>query len=210
MDELHWLDDGPGRGPCLVLAHGAGAPMDSEWMEDLTHLLVAEGVRVLRFEFPYMAGRRIDGKRRGPDRAPKLEEAWRAAIASAADRTSRAIAEIAIGGKSMGGRIASHVADELGVAALVCFGYPFHPPGKPEKLRTAHLAGLATRTLIVQGERDTFGTREEIAQYELAPAIEVFYSGDGDHSLKPRKRSGRSLEENLHEAAQRTASFLGA
>lgn len=204
-----FLDQGPRDGTCLLLAHGAGAPMDSDWMEDMTSALAARGLFVRRFEFPYMAARRgVDGKRRGPDRAPKLEACYREAVAACAGELGRPAAQLVIGGKSMGGRMATHVADELEVGATICLGYPFHPPGKPERLRTAHLAELHTPTLIVQGERDPFGTRAEIDGYELADTIELHCAVDGDHSLKPRKRSGVSLEENLQSAAAQIVRFL--
>ncbi|MYA54490.1 MAG: hypothetical protein F4X89_13585, partial [Dehalococcoidia bacterium] len=113
-----------------------------------------------------------------------------------------------IGGKSMGGRIASMVAEEAGVAGVVCFGYPFHPPGKPERLRTAHLEAIATPVLILQGERDTFGRREEVAGYALSEQVRVHWLADGDHGLKPRKASGRTEAENLEEAAREAARFV--
>ena len=111
-------------------------------------------------------------------------------------------------GRSMGGRIASLVADEHAVQALICYAYPFHPPGRPDKLRTAHLATLRTRTLILQGERDPFGNRDEVASYQMSAAITVHWIGDGDHGFKPRKRSGRTLEQNVAEAVRQTATFL--
>ena len=194
----------------LVLAHGAGQAMDADAMELLAGALAQAGVRVVRFEFPYMQRRRATGRAGGPDRQPVLEETWRAVIAQvAADHTGEGAAGLAIGGRSMGGRIASLVADECGVAALVCFAYPFHPPGRPDKLRTAHLAELRTPTLILQGERDPFGTREEVAGYRLSAAAMVQWIGDGDHGFKPRKRSGRTLEQNTAEAVARTVTFLG-
>lgn len=196
--------DGPTRAEHkLALTHGAGAPVDDAFFEALVGLLVERGVRVARFEFPYMAKRREDGKRRGPDRAPVLQACWRAAAAELGPGW-------AIGGKSMGGRIASMVADEVGATGLVCLGYPFHPPGKPETLRVEHLGALATPALILQGTRDPFGTPEEVAGYSLARGTSVHWLEDGDHSLKPRKRSGRSLEQNLGEAADAIASFLDA
>jgi predicted alpha/beta-hydrolase family hydrolase len=91
---------------------------------------------------------------------------------------------------------------------LVCLGYPFHPPGKPEKQRTEHLAALRTPTLILQGERDTFGTREEVEGYDLSPAIRVAYLPDGDHGFKPRKASGHTEAENIKSAARLTADFI--
>lgn len=109
----------------------------------------------------------------------------------------------------MGGRIASMIADHCGVAGVVCLGYPFHPPGKPEKLRIAHLQSLRTPTLIVQGTRDPFGKPGEVRSYGLSPAIELVWVPDGDHSFAPRKKSGRTDERNLDEAAEAIIAFLG-
>ncbi|MDX1388363.1 MAG: alpha/beta family hydrolase, partial [Acidobacteriota bacterium] len=116
--------------------------------------------------------------------------------------------ELVIGGKSMGGRIASMIADEAGARGLVCLGYPFHPPGKPDRLRTAHLGGLCTPALIVQGTRDSLGSREEIDGYDLSSAIRVVYLEDGDHSFKPRSRSGRTLAKNMDDAVASVAEFV--
>ena len=99
------------------------------------------------------------------------------------------------------------IADAKRVAGLVCLGYPFHPPGKPERLRTQHLEALETPTLIVQGARDSFGTAEEVASYSLSPSIEVVWMEDGDHSFKPRKRSGRTHDDNLRAAADAIVTF---
>lgn len=187
----------------VVLAHGAGAPMDSPFMEQVARGLAQRGLRVVRFEFPYMAKRRRGERSGAPDRQGVLEDCWRGTIRRLGE-PSRTF----IGGKSLGGRIASHVADEAGVAGLVCLGYPFHPPGRPDRLRTAHLRTLRTPALIVQGTRDPFGTPEEIAGYDLAPAIRVHFVEDGDHSLAPRKRSGRSAEQNLGEAIETVAAFV--
>ena len=198
-----YLIDGAGDGrPTLVLAHGAGAAMDHPAMERVSALLAEEGVRTVRFEFPYMAERRISGKRPGPNTARVLERSWREVI------DDLGAEGLVIGGKSMGGRIASMVAEEAGVAGVVCFGYPFHPPGRPEKLRTAHLEAMQTPVLIVQGERDTFGRPEEVAGYDLSEQVRVHWMTDGDHSLKPRKSSGRTEAENLAEAARAAARFV--
>ena len=202
---LHLLDDGPTDGPTLILAHGAGAPMDSPFLQDLTGLLVARGLRVVRFEFPYMAKRRETGKKGGPNSMRVLEACWREVVEQVGPAS-----DVVIGGKSMGGRVASRLADELGVRGLVCLGYPFHPPGKPERTRTAHLAELQTRTLILQGERDPFGTPADVSGYALSAQIEVSWLPDGDHSFKPRKRSGHTLEANLLLAGDRLVSWLAA
>lgn len=193
----------------VVLAHGAGAPMDSPFLETMARGLVARGFAVARFEFPYMAARRA-GRRPGPDRPDVLRAAWLDAIAELRGAGSGAASNrLVIGGKSLGGRIASLVADQVAAAGLLCLGYPFHPPGSPERLRTAHLATLRTPALIVQGERDPFGTRADVAGYELSPAIEIAWIPDGDHSFKPRKSSGRTEGENLELALERAAAFLG-
>jgi predicted alpha/beta-hydrolase family hydrolase len=190
------LRTGAASTPRLLLAHGAGAPMNSPFMDAIAEKVADAGFEVVRFEFEYMAKRRGDGQRRGPDRAPKLIARFQEVL----DLVGPA-SEVVIGGKSMGGRIASMIADDVGAAGVVCLGYPFHPPGKPARLRTAHLETLKTPTLIVQGTRDRFGTEEEVAAYSLSPSIELVWMEDGDHSFKPRKKSGRTLEQNLEAAA---------
>ncbi|WP_347929446.1 alpha/beta family hydrolase [Pseudomonas helvetica] len=189
----------------LILAHGAGAPMDSDWMSDIAARLAGLGVNVLRFEFPYMAQRRIDGGKRPPNPTPKLLECWRDVYAVVRRHVA---GRLAIGGKSMGGRMASLLADELGADALVCLGYPFYAVGKPEKPRVEHLAGLKAPTLIVQGERDALGNREAVEGYTLAPSIEVLWLVAGDHDLKPLKASGFTHEQHLAAAASKVAAFL--
>ena len=189
----------------ILLAHGAGAAMDSAWMNSFCALLDARGIATVRFEFGYMAGRRA-GIRRPPPRAETLVDEYRAAVAAAAPPSGRLL----IGGKSMGGRVASLAADELGdaIGGLVCLGYPFHPPEKPEQLRTAHLAELVTRTLICQGTRDPFGTVDEVSGYALSSTIELHWLDDGDHDFRPRRAvSGRTMAQNLDEAADAVAAF---
>ncbi|MEO6593904.1 MAG: alpha/beta fold hydrolase [Planctomycetota bacterium] len=198
------LRDGPTEAPAtIVLAHGAGAGMDHTFLATVAKGLAAAGFAVVRFEFPYQHDTR-NGMRRAPDRLPVLQESMRDVV------REHAVAPIVLAGKSMGGRIATTIADELGVAGVVVFGYPFHPPRKPEQLRTAHLAKLATPTLILQGERDPFGTPPEVAGYTLSPAIEVVWLPDGDHSLAPRKRSGFTAEAHLATAIERTVAFVAA
>ena len=199
------LIDGSAGASTIVLAHGAGAPMDSPFMQRIAIDLAGRGFRVVRFEFDYMHARRAGAGRRPPDRAPRLRERWLQVL----ERVGNA-AELVIGGKSMGGRIASMLADEVGARGLVLLGYPFHPPGRPERLRTAHLAGLQTPTLIVQGTRDALGSRDEIAGYELSPQIRLAFIEDGDHSLKPRVRSGHTLDESLERAVAEIADFVRA
>ena len=186
----------------VVLAHGAGAPMDSAFMERMAVGLAGIGLRVVRFEFPYMVKYRKDGKRRLPDKLHVLAEAYRSVLSDLKKN------KLILGGKSMGGRIASMVADQVGVAGVVCLGYPFHPPGKPEKVRMEHLRVLRTPMLILQGDRDPFGYKEEIARYNLETPITLHYLPDGDHDLKPRRSSGITWEENLHMSISEIGAFL--
>jgi len=176
--------------------------MDSPFMNTIAEKVAAAGIEVIRFEFEYMAKRREDGRRRGPDRAPKLMARFNEVLELVGPAE-----EVVIGGKSMGGRIASMIADQVGAAGVICLGYPFHPPGKPERLRTAHLERLRTPTLIVQGTRDRLGNEDEVATYALSPSIELAWMGDGDHSFKPRTKSGRTLEQNLEAATDAVVSF---
>ena len=186
----------------ILLAHGAGAPMDSASMTAAADALAGVGFRVARFEFAYMAARRTSEGRKPPPRAETLNPEYEAAISELG-----ANGPLIIGGKSMGGRVASMVADDLyrrgRIAGLLCLGYPFHPPGQREKLRTAHLAGLATSALICQGTRDEFGTRDEVPGYDLSDRIEILWLEDGDHDLKPRKTiSGFSSADHLATMAK--------
>jgi len=204
---ISFLDDGPrGASTALLLAHGAGAPMDSGWMNAMAAALAGQDVHVIRFEFAYMAARRT-GQRKPPPRAERLLDEYRAAV-DALEPGARLL----IGGKSLGGRVASMVADELydsgKIAGLVCLGYPFHPPGSPEKLRTSHLQGLRCPALICQGTRDPFGTREEVAGYALSPSIALRWF-HGDHDLKPKRADGVTLAENLAEVAKAVSGWTG-
>ena len=190
----------------LIFAHGAGAPMDSDYMNALTAELNAVGVAVMRFEFPYMQQRRESGGRRPPNRAPILLDCWREVYQEISNR-SEVIQPILIGGKSMGGRMASMVADELGVAGLCCFGYPFHAPGKPEKMRTEHLLNIETPTMIFQGTRDPFGKPDELSGLPFGKAVDIHWLDDGEHDLKPRKVSGLTQLQHLKTVAAMVASF---
>jgi predicted alpha/beta-hydrolase family hydrolase len=205
------LIDGADAAPATVLlAHGAGAPMDSPFMAAIAGGLAASGWRVVRFEFPYMARMRETGRRQGPDRMPILQETFRQQVqlekAAGPERT------LFIGGKSMGGRVASLLVDALtssdGVRGCICLGYPFHPPGKPLNLRTEHLAALRTPTLILQGERDSFGRREEVESYTLSQQLQLRWIANGDHSFKPTKSSGLSEAGNWAEAVALGDQFL--
>ncbi|WP_122082224.1 alpha/beta fold hydrolase [Vibrio coralliirubri] len=194
--------DGEDNPITFIFAHGAGAGMDHEFMQSIAKGLAFKGIRVIRFNFPYMIKRAEDGKRRPPDRAPKLLEAYQEIIEQVdADK-------LVIGGKSMGGRMASHLSEVDKVAAMACLGFPFHPPGKPEKYKGEHLAELAKPCLILQGERDTFGKREEFADFDLSDSIRVEFIPDGDHSFKPRKSSGYTEQQNIALTVEKLSAFI--
>ena len=195
------LRDGPADARAtIVLAHGAGAGMEHPFLQAVAVGLAAHDFAVVRFEFPYQHAARTD-PRRGPDPMPVLQSAMRDVVAEHAGKC------FLLAGKSMGGRVATMLADELGARGVVVFGYPFHPPRRPRQLRTAHLANLRTPTLIVQGERDPFGTRDDVAGYTLSAAIELCWLADGDHSLTPRKKSGFTAEQHLASAIGHAAAF---
>jgi predicted alpha/beta-hydrolase family hydrolase len=199
-----FLIDGPeGAAATFLFAHGAGAPMDSTFMKRVAAGIAARGVRVVRFEFPYMGRRRSEGRRGAPDREPILRARWTEVVERFGGGS-----QVAVGGKSLGGRIASMIAEEVGARALVCFGYPFHPPGQPGRLRTQHLQTLRTPALVLQGTRDPFGVPEEVAGYGLSSSIRVEWIEHGDHSLKPPARSGRTEAENIERAIAAAAEFI--
>ncbi len=199
------LFDGPRDAPLTVaLAHGAGALMDSPFMAAFAEGLAHAGYRAARFEFPYMAARRQTGIKKPPDRAPVLLQAWLDVIETLGP------SNLVIGGKSMGGRIASMVADEAGVKGLVCLGYPFHGPGRPmNPERLAHLESLKTPALFCQGTRDTLGSAEDVETYRLSGAIALHWLEDGDHGFKPRKASGLTEADNWRNAIAAIVQFLG-
>ena len=194
------VDGGDNATHTILLAHGAGAGMEHVGMQSLADAFVLRGMRVVRFEFPFMHARRL-GRRPGPDRMPKLQACFQEVISSQSG-------PLVLAGRSMGGRVATMIADDVGASAVIAFSYPFHPPRKPESLRTAHLENLKTRTLIIQGERDPFGTPADVANYSLSQSIEMLWLEDADHSLTPRKRSGFTYESHVETAADRAVAFL--
>ncbi len=196
------FDGPPDAATTVALAHGAGAGAETPFLNTVAAGLAGRGIRVTRFEFPYMVKRRLDGGRRPPDRADRLMACWREVAAELGGR------RLVVGGKSMGGRIASMIADEVGASGLVCLGYPFHPVAKPDRLRIEHLRAIETPTLILQGERDALGSRAEVEGYPLASAIRIHWLPDGDHDLKPRKRSGHTEAGNMARAVDEIAAFV--
>ncbi|WP_421234391.1 alpha/beta fold hydrolase [Aeromonas enteropelogenes] len=186
----------------ILLAHGAGAGMEHAFLAELSRLLAGPDIEVVRFNFPYMIKRARDGKRRPPDRQPALLEHWRQMVREFAHP------KLFLAGKSMGGRMAAEIAGEMNAAGLLILGYPFHPPAKPDRWRGEVLKQITTPTLLLQGERDTFGSRAELVDFPFSSAVSVHWLTDGDHGFKPRKASGVSEQENLQQAANEIRRFV--
>lgn len=205
------IDSGPSAAKTrLILAHGAGTGITSSFMEAFAALLGKRGITLTLFEFGYMASRREGAPKRPPPKAEKLIGEYRDMVSAVASENPRQ--KLFIGGKSMGGRVASMLADELyeanKISGLVCLGYPFHAPGTPDKLRTEHLKALRCPALIVQGERDPFGSRSEIEEISLSKQIAFAWMSDGDHDFGPRGNSGFTRKANLSAAANAVAAFI--
>lgn len=205
--------DGNGE-TVVLLAHGAGAPADSPFMTQLAGALAAHGLTVLRFEFPYMEARRQDGRKRPPNTAARLQEAFSARIEEVR-RELGAERPLYIGGKSMGGRIASQLCAEPDAAAWIrgglCFGYPFHPPGRLDRWRIEHLGQAVVPVTIIQGSRDPFGKPAELAdQPALGPEVSLHWLEGGDHDYRPLKRQPESQQDLIETAAGVAARAMGA
>lgn len=204
-----WYVDTPANPiATIILAHGAGAGAESEFMQEVASNMRQLNINVVRFNFPYMETIKATGKKRPPDRMPKLE----ASFVAVTERVTIQWPDLPlfIGGKSMGGRVATRILDQSEAIGAIALGYPFHPPGKPEKQRTEHLANLQKPLLIIQGERDTFGRREEVEGYALSPAIQTEFLADGDHSFKPRKASGCTHSGHIETATRQAQTFMQA
>ena len=186
----------------LVLAHGAGAGQQHPFMTTAAKGFAARAVDVVTFDFPYMRERR-----KMPDRAPVLEKAFLEVVAAA--RQWSGAARFFIGGKSMGGRMATHLgaAGLAGLSGIIVFGYPLHPPGKPDQLRVDHLPSITVPVLVVQGERDTFGTPSELkpAIHAMKAAVQLQIVPRGDHSLAV---SGRRREDVLGEVWDKAVAWM--
>jgi len=193
----------------VLFAHGAGADMNHQYMEELVGLMNAQQLSVLRFNFPFMDKRKFDGKRRPPDRMPALVACYQSVLAN-----TETSLPIYIGGKSMGGRVAATLAADKTfmithqVKGVICLGYPFHPVKKPEKLRLIPLQETQLPVLILQGERDALGSEIEIKEYEISSCCQVHYFNDGDHDLKPRVKSGYSLKQHQSAAINKMRNFI--
>jgi uncharacterized protein len=196
----------------LILAHGAGAPQTHPWMVRMAHALAARGIDIVTFNFLY-----AEAKRRVPDKNPVLEDTWRTVVRAVRDRSGLSGRRLFIGGKSMGGRIATQVAADPTPApwlhdlrGLVLLGYPLHPPGRPDKLRVAHLERVRPPMLFVQGSRDAFGGAAELEPFvrELsARGTRVLSVDGGDHSLAVPKKSGLDADQVIARVADAIAAF---
>ena len=185
----------------LILAHGAGLPMDSDWLNTLSEKFNYLGVKVIRFNFPYMQQRVDSGKKMPPNKLPILIDCFNDIIDNTAGK-------VFIGGKSMGGRIATMVANNNSVKGVIAFGYPFHPVGKPEKMRTEHLKQFKKPCLIIQGERDPFGKKDEWQGFSIDPNIDLFPIKTANHDLKPLKSSGLNLDNALDLSVSKAIEFM--
>lgn len=193
----------------IVFAHGAGADMSSAYLETLVEMMNSKQLSVLRFNFPYMDKRKLDGKRRPPDRMPVLVACYRSVLADLDTQLP-----IFIAGKSMGGRVAATLATDeclmkmLNVSGVICLGYPFHPIKKPEKLRLEPLQEAQLPVLILQGQRDALGSELEINNYQVSAHCQLHYFADGDHDLKPRVKSGYNLSQHQSSAIDKIRNFV--
>jgi len=187
----------------LILGHGAGAGQTSSFIVEFAAALATRGIDVITFNFVYAErGRRV------PDPNARLQACFRAVIEAVRRRNS---ATLAIGGKSMGGRIASQVAGGAGeLAGLVFLGYPLHPPGQPERLRAAHLHDVRAPMLFVQGSRDAFGAPAELQPIitRLEPPADLYVVEGGDHSFRVPKRAGMGQQEVYDRIQDRIATWL--
>ena len=208
---MTFIIDGPSNGPLFLFTHGAGAPCDSVFMQTVALGLAEQGICVVRFNFDYMQMRIETGSRRPPERAPKLIKQFEEKIKTLSNQNKRGMV---IGGKSMGGRMASLVASMFDenqlseVKGVACLGFPFHPSGKLDKLRIDHFPLVKQKQLIIQGTRDKLGSFEEVDGYQLSDEIEWLWLEDGDHDFKPRVKSGFTQQIHLETAIQKLASFI--
>lgn len=199
--------------PCvgrLLLTHGAGAGQTSHFMQRLRESLALHGVQVWGIDFSYMQRIWHEGRRRPPPRIESLVDelaVWRDALIPLA---SAAPSPLWLGGKSMGGRVSSLLAARDEAPGLALFGYPFHPPGKPERTRLSHWPNLTCPTWVLQGTRDPFGRESEVREYALPATVHMHFLDDGDHDWQPRRRAGHDQAALIEEAVRVVADAMQA
>ncbi len=195
------VENGPVNSTLTVLlAHGAGAGMETPFMNTIAEGLGELGWRVKRFEFPYMIKSRERGKKSPPNALPKLQAAFLEVVKECSG-------PVVLAGKSMGGRVATTILEESTAVGRVALGYPFHPPGKPGSLRIEHLQSIQKPFMVLQGERDPFGKKEEFPNKWLPSGAELHWIPDGEHSFKARKKSDATTEGNLQLAVEHIHRF---
>ncbi|MFT5131915.1 MAG: putative alpha/beta-hydrolase family hydrolase [Gammaproteobacteria bacterium] len=192
----------------FLMAHGAGKGMASPFLEAIANGVVDAGVRVVRFHFPYMEDMLRTGIQKKPNGGRILRQTFAELIEHCVEHEKMSRNKIIIGGKSMGARVASMIADEQKVAGVICLSYPFHPPKKPERIRIDHLLNIQTPTLICQGDRNPNGKRKSLEELRLSKSIQFHWLEDGDNNFKPRKKSGRTLDDNMTEAIISCNAFI--
>ena len=197
-----WDEPNQNATDSIILAHGAGASAESLFMQNLKNYLSTQNLAVARFNFPYMLKTLEDGKRRPPNKQEQLMESFIEMI------EKHPSSQLWIGGKSMGGRIATLIANHTKVKGVIVFGYPFHPVGKPDRLRIEHFSDWNKPLLIFQGERDRFGNRQEVESYGLNSNINIVWLTDGDHCFIPRKASGLTQADHLKLATEKVLKFI--
>jgi hypothetical protein len=207
-----FLVNSPRKDPkgILLLAHGAGKGAANPFLDTIAEGVVDSGVRVVRFNFPYMETMLRTGKTKLPDSGEVLRKCFSDVVMHCIEREQVPAKYIIVGGKSMGARAASMVADRHQVGGVVCLSYPFHPPRKPEPLRITNLQTIQTPTLICQGERDPNGPREEVEQFSLSKSVRFHWLADGDINYKPHRTSNRSHQQNMADAVEAVNRFIVA
>lgn len=194
----------------FIFAHGAGADSQSDFMQQMSELIGAADIEVIRFNFPYMDKRLLDSKRRPPDRADKLLICFQQQVEQVTANMQKGD-RLFIGGKSMGGRMASLLMaqkSDLAITGGIGFGFPFHAVGKEPKDRLDHFSEQTKPFLFLQGERDTMGNKEEVAGYNLPTKAQVVWLADGNHDLKPRVKSGFTHQQHIEAAAHAAIEFM--
>jgi predicted alpha/beta-hydrolase family hydrolase len=189
----------------IIFAHGAGMPMDHDYMRQFSLLLSQRGFKVIRFEFLYMQHRRETGKQKFPDKLDALVGRFKEVIDNCRSDICESNKPLYLLGKSLGGRVATLIANDidplLQLKGVFVLGYPFHPIGKPSILRTAHLQNQKIEVSIFQGERDKFGSMTEVLEYQHTLDVALYWLEDGDHDLKPRVKSGFTQLQHLSKVA---------
>jgi len=205
-----FLVNSPKKDPkgIFLLAHGAGKGAANPFLETIAEGAVNSGVRVVRFNFPYMEGMLRSGKRKSPNSGKVLRKCFSDVISHCIESEKVPAKYIIVGGKSMGARAASMIADKHQVGGVICLSYPFHPPRKPEPLRITHLQSIQTPTLICQGERDPNGRLEDVQRYSLSKSVQFHWLADSDNNFKPRRTSDRSQQENMSDAIEAINRFI--